>query len=228
MKLLHRTKLLIIKVLDYFRYHKSYSQDGEDIVLYSFFEGKKKYKGIYVDIGAHHPVRFSNTYFFYKRGWRGINIDPTPNSMTPFNFLRRRDINLEIGIGKESGSLTFFCFNEPALNTFDEQIAKQRNQIDSYRITKTIAINIEPLKNILQRHIPIGSNIDFFSIDVEGLDLEVLASNDWDNYKPNYILVEDVDFHCSDANKSSIFNFLHKKGYTVIAALKRTIIYKAV
>ena len=57
---------------------KSYSQEGEDMVLRSFFEGQKNYKGFFVDVGAHHPYRFSNTLHFYKKGWRGINIDPQP------------------------------------------------------------------------------------------------------------------------------------------------------
>jgi len=49
---------------------KSYSQKGEDIILRRIL-GEKEV-GFYIDIGAHHPKRFSNTYLFYKKGWRGI------------------------------------------------------------------------------------------------------------------------------------------------------------
>ena len=59
----------------------SYSQEGEDLILERFFEGKEI--GFFVDIGAHHPMRFSNTYIFYLKGWRGINVDATPGSMIP-------------------------------------------------------------------------------------------------------------------------------------------------
>src|SRR5690554_6253894 len=75
---------------------KSYSQEGEDILLEKLFEGKND--GFYVDVGAHHPRRFSNTYLLYRRGWRGINIDAMPGSMAEFRRLRGRDINLEIPI----------------------------------------------------------------------------------------------------------------------------------
>jgi hypothetical protein len=64
---------------------KSYSQEGEDMILNRIFEGKCQ--GFYVDIGAHHPRRFSNTYFFYKHGWTGINVEPNPDVVrifTPF------------------------------------------------------------------------------------------------------------------------------------------------
>lgn len=63
-------------------YTKSYSQEGEDMVLNRYFQGKNS--GFYVDIGAHHPKRFSNTYFFYKKAWCGINIDAMLGSMDRF------------------------------------------------------------------------------------------------------------------------------------------------
>ena len=83
---------------------KSYSQEGEDMILKRFFEGKQR--GFYVDVGSHHPKRFSNTYFFYKTGWRGINIDPMPGSMKLFDKIRTRDINLECGIFESEDELS--------------------------------------------------------------------------------------------------------------------------
>ncbi len=75
----------------------SYSQNGEDRILARIYE-RQRY-GFYVDIGAHHPFRFSNTYLLYKRGWNGINIDAMPKSMELFNKYRNRDINIECGVG---------------------------------------------------------------------------------------------------------------------------------
>src|SRR4051812_17526869 len=100
-------KKALSKVLpvNYFKSLTSYSQEGEDMVLQSFYEGRKKYKGFYIDVGAHHPYRFSNTLFFYKKGWRGINIEPTPNAVKAFNIFRRRDINLNIGISSKRDKL---------------------------------------------------------------------------------------------------------------------------
>lgn len=78
-------------------HHKSYSQEGEDMILSRIFGDKKN--GFYVDVGAHHPFRFSNTYLFYKRGWLGINIDAMPGSMRLFDRFRKNDINIESAIG---------------------------------------------------------------------------------------------------------------------------------
>jgi hypothetical protein len=110
--------------------HHSYSQEGEDRVLSSLLfklhGGKHINDGFYVDVGAHHPFLFSNTCLFYKQGWHGINIDAMPGSMAAFQKHRPRDINLESGVGQKAEKLKFFVFNELALNTFDESLAKAR------------------------------------------------------------------------------------------------------
>ncbi|MFT7246563.1 MAG: hypothetical protein ACI82A_003940, partial [Candidatus Azotimanducaceae bacterium] len=72
--------------------NRSWSQEGEDQILRRIFEQQST--GFYVDVGAHHPKRFSNTFLFYKLGWQGINIDAMPGSMALFNRERSRDLNL--------------------------------------------------------------------------------------------------------------------------------------
>lgn len=167
---------------------KSYSQEGEDLILQRIFENKQK--GFYVDVGAHHPFRFSNTYLFYKKGWRGINLDAMPNSMKIFKRYRSRDINLEIPVGKDGDCLTYHIFNEPALNTFDKSRIEGILQKPEYTLQKKIEIQIKSLKSILDEYLPKRQCIDFMSIDVEGLDFEVIKSNDWTKYRPKILLVE--------------------------------------
>ncbi|MFZ4474738.1 MAG: FkbM family methyltransferase [Saprospiraceae bacterium] len=219
-------KARIIKFLEFTRFKRSYAQDGEDVVLSSFYDGKKRYKGFFVDVGAHHPVRFSNTWYFYKKGWKGINIDPTPGSMRSFKLLRSRDTNLELGVGQEESMMLFYCFNEPALNTFDGELAAQRNTGKPYKISKKITVPILPLSVILDRHLPAGQHIDFFTIDVEGLDLVVLKSNNWQKYRPDFLLVEDNHFNFEELKNSEMFQFLNSVGYEIKAVLQRTIIYR--
>ena len=111
-----------------------YSQEGEDILLSRIFG--EQAEGFYVDVGAHHPRRFSNTYLFYKRGWRGINIDALPGSMKVFQKFRPRDINLELAVSEREQVLTYYMFNEPALNGFSKTISEKR-QTDVYKITNS-------------------------------------------------------------------------------------------
>ncbi|WP_406824460.1 FkbM family methyltransferase [Pedobacter sp. KACC 23697] len=221
-------KKVLLKYLpvNYFAYSKSYSQDGEDMILKAIYEQKKGYKGFFVDVGAHHPVRYSNTNYFYKRGWKGINIEPTPSAIGAFNTFRKRDINLNIGIGPEKTKLKFYCFNEPALNSFSEEVSKRIDaESGKYKIIKELDIDVLPLGDVLDQHLPANTTIDFLSIDVEGLDYQVLLSNNWDKYKPSIILVEE-NVNVDDLNHSPIYKFLKDKGYTFFAKTLRTCVYR--
>lgn len=203
----------------------SYSQEGEDLILSRFFAGKEN--GYYIDIGAHHPKRFSNTYIFYLKGWRGINIDALPGTKNTFDIDRPEDINLEVGVSETEGNLVYYSFNEPALNTFDKVEAEKKNGLQHYFIEKEIRINTFPLSYILNKYLPSNQNIDFMSIDVEGLDLQVLKSNDWEKYKPNLILVEELRTNIIEITKTSaIYRFLIDKGYLLYFRSFNTSFYK--
>lgn len=212
--------------LHHFKSYRSYSQDGEDMVLKSFYENRKGYKGFYIDVGAHHPVRYSNTYYFYNKGWKGINIEPTPTAITPFKILRGRDINLNVGVGPAQDILTFYCFNEPALNTFSEKLALEVDKKDNkYKITQRVKVEVLPLREILNKYVPAGVKIDFMTVDVEGLDFDVLKSNDWDKYSPEYLMVEGhIDFE--ELANYDIYQFLTEKNYKLVAKTFRTLIFK--
>ncbi|HLT86767.1 MAG TPA: FkbM family methyltransferase [Sphingobacterium sp.] len=207
-----------------FTYTASYSQEGEDMVLLGFYEGQKKYKGFYVDVGAHHPYRFSNTLAFYKRGWKGINIEPNPEAMKWFSWFRRRDINLNLGIAENNGTLRYYCFNEPALNGFSPEISEERDGTARYSIVKTIDVPVRRLDTILDQYLEDNTEIDFFSVDAEGFDLAVLQSNNWDKYRPRYILVEDT-FEIGMVSTTPIIEFLKQKGYRMVAKTKRTLFF---
>ena len=220
-------KKIILKYFhpDYFQSYRSYSQEGEDMVLRSFYEGKKGYKGFYIDIGAHHPYRFSNTMYFYKHGWKGINIEPTPTVIKLFKILRKRDITLNIGIAANRQKLKFYCFNEPALNGFSEELSNERNEHSKYKILKTIDIDTYSLEEVLDTYLPANQPIDFLSIDVEGLDFQVLKSNNWEKYQPQYILIEDR-IAVKKLEGSEIYTYLNNKGYELVAKTLRTLFFK--
>jgi FkbM family methyltransferase len=205
--------------------HRSYSQEGEDRVLSSLLfklhGGKHIKDGFYVDVGAHHPNRFSNTCLFYRQGWHGINIDAMPGSMSAFEKQRPRDINLESGVGRKAETLKFFVFNEPALNTFDESLAKARCN-DVWHIKSTVDVPVLPLSEILKKYVPKGQSIDFFSVDVEGFDLDVLQSNDWQKYRPLVVLVETFGLSFEDLALDPLTEYLHSLGYVVYSKTVNT------
>jgi FkbM family methyltransferase len=208
-------------------YTSSYAQEGEDLVLSRFFDGKDK--GYFVDIGAHHPKRFSNTYLFYLKGWRGINIDPLPGVKEVFEKVRPEDNNLELGISQEQQKITYHMFNEPALNTFSPEEASKKDGIHDgvFFIEEKRLIQTYPLKDILTKHVPDNQVIDFFSIDVEGLDLEVLKSNDWESFRPTIIAIEECNLSIKELiNDSLIHKFMENENYELVSRTVNTSFYK--
>lgn len=204
----------------------SYSQEGEDLILHRFLE--KKEKGFYVDIGAHDPKRFSNTAHFHEKGWSGINVDPLPGVMDKFNEQRPNDINLEVGVSLEAQELNYFMFNEPALNTFSKEEAQKKDGLSIYKIIEERVIKTYPLRYILDKHVEFGTQIDFMTIDVEGLDLDVLKSNNWELYRPSLLLVEDLKKQSIEEliNDSDMYKFLKEQDYSFVAKTFNTLFFK--
>lgn len=194
-----------------------YGQDGEDFYLQEQFGMRKK--GFYVDIGAHHPFRFSNTYWAYRHGWNGINIEPNERVMPLFNKARARDINLNCGIAEEEGVINYFKFSEGAYNTFDKA------EFEGKRIPDEIVkVPVYRLETILEKHQV--EHISFMNIDVEGLELSVLKSNNWDKWKPEYILIEQKNMTIDEIVKSDVYDFLMWHGYKCDWKSIRTVAYK--
>ena len=198
---------------NFFIKKKTYSMDGEDLFIDNFFKNKT---GLYVDVGAYHPLELSNTYLLYKRKWKGINIDINSLSIEYFDFLRSNDINLNLGVArKNSTKIIYFQKNKSPLNTLNLMHAKKifSNTFKQKKIkTKT-------LTNILDKTKFKRKEIDFLNIDTEGSDLEVLKSLDFKKYKPKLICVELIDHFGPDQKKikkHKIYKFLKDKKYKLV------------
>jgi FkbM family methyltransferase len=217
----------LVLMLKYIKYNlcdgyatKSYSQEGEDIILKRFFEGNKN--GFYIDVGAHHPKRFSNTYLFYKMGWRGINIDPNHDAINLFNKKRPRDINLECGISDTEGRLNYYMFEEPAFNSFSEEYATRIEDTTNNRVIEKKIVDVYRLSNILPTHISLNDSIEFLSVDAEAYDINVLRSNDWSKFRPHIVLVEELNF---SFGRSQVYKYLTGVDYIFLAKTFNSVFY---
>jgi FkbM family methyltransferase len=191
----------------------SYSQQSEDIVLIKIFN--KKWGGCFVDIGAFHPKKYSNTHLLTKLGWTGINIEPNPDQFIFFEKKRKKDINLNIGISLNDDELNYYAFNNPAVNTFDKLHAEKWSKESGFKIIKECKIKVQPLSIVLSKHLTSGRQIYLMTIDVEGLDIDVLKSNDWEKYRPSVILIESDIYSNLNILENPIFCFLNNQNYSL-------------
>lgn len=187
-----------------------FSQEGEDQILAHYFYGVET--GFFLDIGAHHPIKYSNTYKFYLQGWRGINIDAMPGSMTAFDKIRPEDTNVETAIANHETDLPYYMFEQTGLNTFSEKFAVDMQE-KGYVLSQKRLIQTRSLRNVLDQYLKPDQAIDFLSLDVEGFELDVLNSNDWGKYRPKLIVLESLQLR----NKDVLNTYLSQVDYTLIA-----------
>ncbi len=178
-----------------------FSQDGDDIFLCNYF-GKRK--GFYIDIGAYHPFRFSNTAMLYYRGWNGINIEPREGSKTLFDLWRPRDTNLEIMVG--SGNDVFYELRKDSAMNGRGNCGKK--------------IQTHTLMQILKATLIKNQRINLLLIDTEGMDLEILKQNNWGIYRPEIVVVE------TNGIDQIMNEYMQSVGYMLIAMNLRNCVFK--
>ncbi len=205
----------------------SYSAHGEDRVLLALLEerGGVPASGVYVDVGAYHPTALSNTALLYQAGWRGINIEPNPAMFEFIRSARPDDVTLRQAAGTPRRTADLHFFGDWASsNTLDPEFAQWISTDQDVPIERTIATEVVPLADVLDEHLE-GRRIDFLTVDVEGMDVEVLESNDWVRFRPSVVAVEDLDLRLARPDDSAAFQLLTSVGYELASHAVKTSFY---
>jgi FkbM family methyltransferase len=204
-----------------FRSRKFYGQTAEDALLQRLLPEKE---GSYFDIGGGHPIKYSNTYAFYRRGWSGISVDAIKFNTKIYRLMRPRDSSIHALIGDSNEMTDFFVFEPYGLSTADPEVAKNVLKIKDVRLLETIQLRTVRLSEIMPNITPYKAS--FLSVDVEGLDLQVLKTNDWTRFRPRVICVENWG-GVQNSTTSEIAAYLDSKNYRMHAFTGLSEIYIA-
>lgn len=194
----------------------SYSQSGEDIII-GFLLDMICGKGpkTYLDIGANHPFHLSNTALLYKNGGRGVLVEPDPYFAKLLRKKRSRDKVIESGV-HFSGERTadFYVMDSPTLNTFSEQ-EMQRYVSMGHRVSNKLKVNLLDINYILDS----AGKLDFFNIDIEGLDYIILQMVDFKKYRPKCICVETISYETSKEPEKmkALISYMNANDYILYA-----------
>ena len=202
----------------------SFAQAGEDRILKFLFLSMGINKISYLEIGTNNPIDINNTYLFYVGGSRGVCVEPNPTLIQKINKYRPDDICLNVGVSPTgiAEELDFYVFDESdsekGLSTFSKKEAEHVQNTTHIKIGEVKKIPVTPFNDIIKKYFPKKAP-DLVSIDVEGFDLEILKTIDFDNCRPGAFCVETVNFttnHKKTKNKS-IIEFMESQGYFVYA-----------
>lgn len=197
----------------------SYSQSGEDLVADYFFESIGIKQPGYIDIGANQPIKGNNTYLFYLKGSKGICVEPDISLIPSLKKARPRDIVLNIGVSvtvADEADFYFFDGHYNAWNTFSKEDADKKTKESGipYHQSK---VQLDTVGHIADKYN--FQQVNFISLDVEGLDLAILKSIDFNKLKPELLCVETIEFSLNNSmNKNQeIINYMLTQGYRVYA-----------
>lgn len=221
-----------LKKIYYEKYSKkSYSLSNVDLVIERIF--RKKKKGIYIDVGCNHPIKYNNTYLLYKKGWHGLNIDLDKKSIDQFNKLRKRDINiltLVTSIDNEEKEL-YYYHERSAINTISKELAKSRNQRHK-EIKKIKGIS---LNSIIENSKFKESKINLLSIDIENYEYEALKNFNFDKYEIDVIVTEITDINVKNLEiynlslenivETNLYKLMLKNNYKLINWVNADLIF---
>ena len=209
-----------------YKFLNNSSQFGEDKFLLNLFD--KDYVGKYLDLGCFHPTRHSNTNLLYKNKWSGINIDLNPLSIELFNYMRPNDINLNIGISSKEDEKELYFIDE--LNTQNTLDKNQLNFLKDHHNLKENEIIVKKIKTKKLNTVLDDYNldkIDFFNIDIEGHELEVIKTIDFDKIKIKYMCIEMIEHnHLSIEYSKKIRDILINNKFDMIKKFGFNYIYK--
>ena len=185
----------------------SYSANYEDVILNRVFGSRNS--GFYIDVGAAHPLYENDTRALYDRGWRGINIEPNATFYRELVAGRPRDRNVNAAVSDTPGQLIYHEVIGTGLSTCDPEEAA-RAAAKGFEVVRH-AVDAVSLRHILED--AAAPAIDLLKVDVEGFELKVLASNDWDRFRPKIIVAEATFPESPSRRPDLVAPYLAERGY---------------
>lgn len=216
-------KWLISRVFPHLR--SSYSQSGEDIIICDLFSRLGIEHPTYLDIGANEPAALSNTYRLYKRGSCGVCLEPNPRLFKKFRETRKRDIVLNAGVAfddRKEADYYLFEGNAHGFSTFSKEDADfwvntGNDKVGRFKVERVIKTPLLQVTEIIKQHFKSHPNL--ISIDVEGLDLQILRLIDFTTCKTEVICVETLVYgeNNKESKNQELIGFLQGAGYFIYA-----------
>ena len=205
----------------FFNKKRYFSFSGVDIILEKIFMHQPK--GIYIDVGCQHPIKNSNTYLLFKKGWEGINVDLDKDNIELFKRSRSNDNNFNKALSNDVKEVDLYFYHKKSpINTIDKKTSEfQKAKVSSIKKIKTDTLN-----NIILNSKYKDQSFDLLSIDVEGHELEVLKGFDLNKFSPKVIVVEYLDLKVSKLEiknlnieyiiNTKIYRYLVSKNYILV------------
>jgi FkbM family methyltransferase len=167
---------------------KEYSQQDEETLIRTFFNDRRE--GVFLDVGASHHEKDSNTYFLEQRlGWRGIAIDALGDLAPGYAQYRPRTRFFNFFVTNESGRTHEFHVyaKDTRISSGDLQHLRALPGIKERHIQTTQVPSVTLDAILTAERV---AEVDYVNLDIEGHELEALEGFDIRRYQPELLSVE--------------------------------------
>lgn len=193
-----------------------YCLEGDDSILSSLLRDYSN--GVYVEVGANHPVNENVTFFLSEAGWTGLSIDATSSLSAEWEALRPHDTFIVSTIDSRLRNAKLVSYHDSTLNSIHPRAWKKAEE-DSESIVSEEVASTRLLSEVIDEA---GfDKIDLVSINARGADYDILLSLDVGRYRPQIIRVEMLYFNFQRPSDHSIYRLLTELGYSLVVKTLR-------
>jgi FkbM family methyltransferase len=196
----------------------SWSQAGEDAVLRFLFADRRISRISYLELGTNIPNGGNNTYLFYCNGSRGVCVEADKTLIPTIRKVRPEDKILNVGVAVENrNEADFYILDCTGMSTFDKDEAEKRAASGNFKIVEVVKVPLVDINTVIRDNF--DRYPDLLSIDIEGLDLPVLKTLDFEKYPIPVICAETCMYSENHIRlkDNSIAEFMVSRGYEVYA-----------
>jgi len=191
-----------------------FSQFGEDASVAAFLRNVGRACHFYLDIGANHPVRHSNTWLFYRDGASGLVVEANPMLARRLRRRRPRDTVVNVGVLPEgSGTMELQIMDFDGLSTMSPEWGERVASTGMARAQRRVTVPVIGINDLLRQHVS-SKPVDFASIDIEGLDFDVLSAWDFDAFRPFLLCAETTEANAAEYRREErVYGLMKSRGY---------------
>ena len=159
------------------------SYNGEEWIIRDFFGSERG--GVFVDVGANHHQRFSNTFYLETQlGWSGIAIEPQTKFAEGYAKYRPQTTFVPLFVSDVSNRQAILYVGEN-----DLVASSSREFTDSFGTgSAPTPATTTTLDDVLTRLRV--SRIDFLTMDIELAEPQALAGFSIERYRPRLVCIE--------------------------------------
>lgn len=201
---------------------RHFAQCAEDIIVVALLKSIAHQLGIdlsgeqYLEIGANHPIATSATYLMnVELGMRGVLVEANPALIDQLKTARPHDLIVNKAIvASDAKTIELFVSNQSEISSLSREFVEdwQGGAVGLNKVETVPACRVNDLlRENFKKKAPI-----FLSIDIEGLDLDILQDLDWTKWRPAIVQAEPSE-HFIEANSKMISDFMTSIGYFEIA-----------